>query len=847
MANLLEILMLNAAACTALACLVWTAGLLPAVRRRPALRYGLWMIVLVKLVTPPLIELRLMPYWQSLTTIEREPVSNVPLDVEVAPMSASVPIETSINLPAMPLETVVVTEPAFDWRPWLLAAHIGGIALILSLSLRQVRRLRRALHHSDCGDKRVLRIVHSAAETMGMTRPPKVSLVNASVPPLLWVGRNGPLIVLPRGLVDEMSDEQLTCVVSHEMAHYLRRDHWGNAASWLVSAAFWWHPVVWWVRRELRTTQEACCDALVISRSVASRQSYAKTLFQALEFLQSHHAPVPALASGFGGKSSTQRRFEMIANPKVNHRLSWWNYLLLLAALAALPFWPAISSAEEIALGDCPAAVQTTLQALQGAGQILIIERDADGEDQFYQAEVAINGKVYDVRVSDQGTLLSTVYSRVAEQSGELVLHAQSIDVDGGTIELVFSSEDVAAGTNSDSGLQGVVVIEEEHLDGVDSAEGRLEIQIAADDARLAEIALRDQLRARLDQDQAAHVEQLQAEVARLTEMLKKLEADAAQHQRDGLRQVVQELQAQQERLAEEQQMQAAEQVARARAHLDAQVHELRARERQEEMQLEIVREQQMLQERVVREQLRDEAHAQRQRLIGGLPEAIRNTLERETNGGSITRISAAADEAGAVTYTAQVQYQTDAGPRAYEIAISEGGELIHKRLMQVSETRTIEIGPDGTGRQQYRYHIEEGENGNQSIDAEGRLQLDGFSIRPSEELHGELIELDSFGLESVEGENAAVGAGLQIVIPGVILDATDAQIYQSAGQEPVLGEAVEAESIIDVFPADEAAPAVEVESGVIEVQILEELDAVIQEADAADSAETLAAEPEMP
>ena len=63
MSLVLSALLLNAAVATLLALLVWTAGSIPAVRRRPGLRHGLWFIVLLKLVTPPLWELSILPAW----------------------------------------------------------------------------------------------------------------------------------------------------------------------------------------------------------------------------------------------------------------------------------------------------------------------------------------------------------------------------------------------------------------------------------------------------------------------------------------------------------------------------------------------------------------------------------------------------------------------------------------------------------------------------------------------------------------------------------------------------------------------------------------------------------------
>jgi hypothetical protein len=66
-----------------------------------------------------------------------------------------------------------------------------------------------------------------------------------------------------------------------------------------------------------------------------------------LEFLEAERPLLPALASGFGGKSSTERRFEMIANPLVSHRLAWWSYPLLIAALAVLPCLPRFTQAQD--------------------------------------------------------------------------------------------------------------------------------------------------------------------------------------------------------------------------------------------------------------------------------------------------------------------------------------------------------------------------------------------------------------------------------------------------------------------------------------------------------------------
>jgi beta-lactamase regulating signal transducer with metallopeptidase domain len=297
-------------------------------------------VVLLKLASPPLIQLSILPNWLVFDRLPTTHMRAVPLDEFSSVFFTQAEISVS-------RASLAVAASSMDRRFVLIAVSAMGTLVILSRAAAQVGRLRRALRHGAPNDERLNRIANVAGTAMGVALPPPVCVVAANLAPLLWVRWSGPLIVVPRRLADELTEEQLRSIVAHEIAHYLRRDHWTNLLSLFAAALFWWNPIVWWARREVRTAQEACCDALVISCAVASRRKYAETLFQALEFLQSEGSLLPALASGFGSKSSTERRFEMIANPLVNHRLSWWSYPLLLAALAVLPCLPGLIQAQD--------------------------------------------------------------------------------------------------------------------------------------------------------------------------------------------------------------------------------------------------------------------------------------------------------------------------------------------------------------------------------------------------------------------------------------------------------------------------------------------------------------------
>jgi|GEM_PF-3674417 len=365
----LDSVLVNAVVAAALAMIVWLAGMVPAIRRRPGLNHALWLVVLLKFVTPPLFSMPLLPAWMgdSLTGFAREP------EVRLTGLPSAAPADVD---PASRPQTGVQADGNASWPlSWTVAALIisgVGTMAILGCSLLQVWALRRALKHGATNDARMKEAVSQSADCLQIDRTPAVMILDAHVSPLLWVRRTGPLIVIPRKLADSLTEEQLTCVLSHEIAHYLRRDHFTNALSFLVAAACWWNPVVWLARRELRMAQEACCDALVISRLPRARKTYAQALFQTLEFLQAERSTMPSLSCGFGGKSTMERRFEMIANPRVNHRLSWWGLALLLMAMVALPTIPAFATVPDKPGSDKPGQEKSSpvTPVLGGASQI---------------------------------------------------------------------------------------------------------------------------------------------------------------------------------------------------------------------------------------------------------------------------------------------------------------------------------------------------------------------------------------------------------------------------------------------------------------------------------------------
>src|SRR5205823_4185796 len=139
---------------------------------------------------------------------------------------------------------------------------------------------------------------------------------------------------------------------AHELAHLRRGDHWVRWLELLATAAYWWHPVVWWARRGLRTAEEQCCDAWVVWALPAARRAYADVLVDAVDFLSEARPALPPLASGVGEVRQLRRRLVMIMRGGVPRRLSRLGLMVGLAgSVAAAVAGAAASAASPVAAG----------------------------------------------------------------------------------------------------------------------------------------------------------------------------------------------------------------------------------------------------------------------------------------------------------------------------------------------------------------------------------------------------------------------------------------------------------------------------------------------------------------
>jgi len=354
-AAILEAVLGNLAVAAALAAVALAAGRW---LHRPAVAHVLWLLVLVKLLTPPLVTVpvRCLPAKAEPAvvpaagpvTVQAAPVLPQPVvvvepdpPVVPAPPPAAVALATPPPLPAPPpADPAADPPPALPrWDVTLLAVWVAGSLVAAGLALRRVRRFARLLTFASDPPAGLVADVAAVARRMGLRRPPRVRVVPGGVAPLVWaVGR--PTLYFPAGLLVRLTPEQRITLVSHELAHLRRWDHVVRVIEFAALAAYWWCPLAWLARREFRRLEEEACDAEVTATDPESGYAYASAILETIDFLAGV-APAPALASGIGDVRSLRRRLTLILDgsrpPRTSARVRMVLLLVALAALAAGP------------------------------------------------------------------------------------------------------------------------------------------------------------------------------------------------------------------------------------------------------------------------------------------------------------------------------------------------------------------------------------------------------------------------------------------------------------------------------------------------------------------------------
>jgi beta-lactamase regulating signal transducer with metallopeptidase domain len=341
-------------------------------RLGPAARHALWLIVLLKLVTPPVIlwPWALPAFGEARHTEILAAVDGATSKPESRPLqSDTVALVVRVNsspgeefpLPVCRLadrdEKTVTNNQVPDSVPGriyspLQTLWLAGMVITCLLQILRIARFQRLLVHSDVAPRWLDNLVTEVAGKMRVNRP-STYIVPGIGSPLVWcLGR--PKLLWPASLVERLPHHYHRSVVAHELAHLRRWDHWIGWLQLVAECVWWWNPLFWYVRRQLRLNAELACDALVLATLPDDRREYAEALIEVTQLLSQTAAPMPAVGIRSGARQDFERRLIMIMRNQVPCRVPFVGLLAIgVLAIVSLPGWsqPAVQDQKEDASG----------------------------------------------------------------------------------------------------------------------------------------------------------------------------------------------------------------------------------------------------------------------------------------------------------------------------------------------------------------------------------------------------------------------------------------------------------------------------------------------------------------
>ena len=218
--------------------------------------------------------------------------------------------------------------------PMMLTIWSAGVTILmirLAFSLGWIRHMRNTASPED----QIQLVLNQIVQRLKLKIKPGAA-GSALVSSPLTIGYLKPLILFPVGIINHLSPKDVEAILTHELAHIVRRDYLSNLVQSFIETLFYYHPVTWWISGIVRTERENRADDLAVSWC-GDHLGYAKALM-AVQEMQVRQGPSLAI-SFVSNKGAMLARIQRILNlPYKNHNQMEKKVLFSLSTLCFLAF-----------------------------------------------------------------------------------------------------------------------------------------------------------------------------------------------------------------------------------------------------------------------------------------------------------------------------------------------------------------------------------------------------------------------------------------------------------------------------------------------------------------------------
>ena len=247
----------------AVVALLYGATMLVLKKASSRLRYRLSLIALMIIPVMFLLTfISIYPEKEAITTSNAETISVItgPVDAEL--------IKTYLTEghPAGFFKDLFYTSILYfeKYMPLFVLLWMMGLMVFSIRFLGGLAYTQRLKHHKTYAVSKEWELhLKQISQKMKVSRPVKM-VESAIIKMPMVIGFFKPVILMPLGALSNIPADQLEAIISHELAHVLRKDYIINIIQSVIELFFFFHPAVWWISKNIRIEREYKCDDLTL-------------------------------------------------------------------------------------------------------------------------------------------------------------------------------------------------------------------------------------------------------------------------------------------------------------------------------------------------------------------------------------------------------------------------------------------------------------------------------------------------------------------------------------------------------------------------------------------------------
>lgn len=197
----------------------------------------------------------------------------------------------------------------------------GTIILSLYNGFIYVSFHKKVTRSRQLKNKNLDSIISEVKTSLNLKKNFKVLELSSIDSPAIFISKV-PTLLLPKGLLENLSSEDLKNIIFHELCHYKRKDTLILYLSKLISIIYWFNPLILYSLKECKKALELSCDEMVLSYIGQEKKlDYGYTIINLLNHSKNYKNQTMALTM-MGSKKQISHRIKLIRDFKKKGFLS---------------------------------------------------------------------------------------------------------------------------------------------------------------------------------------------------------------------------------------------------------------------------------------------------------------------------------------------------------------------------------------------------------------------------------------------------------------------------------------------------------------------------------------------